>query len=298
MREGLRRGFPTEPSRRLRCLAVQRHLALIAALPLIACAAPVAVDDDSGTPPVDASVPEIAPRDTGTADTGGDMDAGADASPPPMDASLPDVGAGVAVLQINEVNPNVTGSLDLVELRVVTAGSTAGITLEQDITSAVVLATLPAINVAQGDLIVVHLTPPSGVTNETSSKTSCANAACYPGAYDVRGAAVGITYSGRVLVVRAPNTTIEDGVSFYRQGSTSPGSFPGELMALQAAGHWLPANCGGPCNTVMLAEGVSADWNGCGTTETGASAYRKGNADTNTKNDWAVGTQSFGAPNP
>jgi hypothetical protein len=257
------------------------------------------VDEDSGTPGVDAALPDAGPRDTGTTDTGGGgMDAGGDAPQPPVDAGQ-DVGAGVAVLQINEVNPNVTGSLDLVELRAVTAGSTAGITVEQDITSAVVLATLPSITVAPGDLVVVHLTPAAGVTNETSSKTSCANAACYSGAYDVRGGAVGITYSGRVLVVRAPNATIEDGVAFYRQGSASPGTYNGEVMALQAAGHWLPANCGGnPCNSNVLAEAISADWNGCGTSETAASTYRKANADTNRLNDWAVGTQSFGAPNP
>lgn len=253
------------------------------------------MEDDAG-PTTDAKsdvsvIPDAGTQDVGTvdapADTGGPVEAG------------PDAGAGVAILKINEVNPNITSSLDLIELRAAVGGATAGITLEQDITTKVVLATLPAITVATGDLIVVHLTPPAGVTDETASKATCVNAACYAGAWDVRGGTTGITYSGRLLVVRAPNSTILDGVAFYRMGTTSPAGYPAELMALQGAGAWLPANCGGnPCNTVLLAESISADWNGTGTAATGASVARKGNADTDKAADWGVGVHSFGLTNP
>ncbi len=268
------------------------------------CATSAVLDDDAGAP-IDASkdvtkpdsgVPDTSVPDTGVPDTS-TIDSGVDAAPDT--GGSPDAGAGVAILKVNEVNPNVTGSLDLIELRASAAGSTNGITVEQDIAGKTLLATLPAINVVAGDLIVVHLTPPVGVVDETSSKTSCNNAACYTGAYDVKGGTTGITYSGRVLVVRAPNTTILDGVAFFRSGSTSPGTYAAEVQALQAAGAWLPVNCGGnPCNTNMLAEGISADWNGAGTAANGASVARKLNADTDKASDWVVGTESFGATNP
>ncbi len=279
-----------------------RFLLLIPLVLVAACATSVLQDDDGGT-----TLPDSGPKDSGGGqDTGtpdvadppdsGPVDSGSDTGPK-VDAGL-DAGAGVAILKINEVNPNIASSLDLIELRVVGAGSTNGITVEQDITTKAVLATLPAITVAVNDLIVVHLTPPVGVVNETVSKATCVNAACYSGAWDVAGSTTGITYSGRVLVVRAPNTAIEDGVAFYRAGSASPAGFPAEVVALQTAGMWLPANCGGPCNTVPLAEGVSADWNGVGTTATGASVARKANADTDKAADWAVGAHSFGLTNP
>ncbi len=255
----------------------------------------VQVEDDAG-PTTDAKSDVTAFPDADTQDAGA-VDAPTDAKP--QVDSGPDAGAGVAILKINEVNPNITSSLDLIELRASVGGATAGITLEQDINTKVVLATLPAINVATGDLIVVHLTPPIAVTDETASKTTCINAACYTGAWDVRGGTTGITYSGRLLVLRAPNSTILDGVAFYRMGTASPGTYFGELMALQGAGAWLPANCGGnPCNTNLLAESISADWNGTGTTATGASVARKGNADTDKAADWGVGVHSFGVTNP
>jgi hypothetical protein len=281
-----------------------RFLLPFALLSLAACATSAVQDDDAGTPIPDTGTTDTGGQDTGVPDASkpdvvtpdAGADTGADVVVPP-DAGQ-DAGAGVAILKLNEVNPNITGSVDLIELRAATAGSTNGITVEQDITSKLVLATLPAITVQAGDLIVVHLTPPVGVVNETSSKTSCANAACYSGAWDVVGTTNGITYSGRVLVVRSPNSVILDGAAFYRAGSASPAGFPAELQALQAANQWLPANCGGPCNTVPLAEGISADWNGVGTVATGASVARKANADTDKAADWLVGTSSFGASNP
>jgi hypothetical protein len=275
-------------------------LSLMAVLGGGACATSVAtLDDDAGVPLPDAGKDVGTPTDAGVVDTGTTDDG---ISPPPdsgADAAPLEAGAGVAVLKINEVNPNVTGGLDLIELRVVTGGSTQGITVEQDITTKVVLATLPAITVATGDFIVVHDNPVAGVTDETSTKGSCANAACYAGAWDVRGGATALTYSGRVVVVRAPNSAIMDGVAFYRKGSTSPAGFHTELTALQTAGQWLPANCGGvACSLNALAEAISADWAACGTAPAGASVARKANVDTDTLIDWAVGPSSFGATNP
>ncbi len=264
----------------------------------LGCATGGKVSDDAGTPQVEAG-----------GDTGAPVDAAADA--PASDAAADggtedaavdaDAGSGLARLQLNEIAPNVSSNVDLVELLVVAAGKTTGITLEQDITSGVlILATLPDLPVAKGDFIVVHLKPPAGVTDETTSQTDCTNANCYDTGWDVRGGAGGITYSGRVLVLRDFNNgPIQDGAAFYRSNATSPAGFFNEVMALQVATQWLPADCGGnACNTNPLAEGVSADWAGCGSGPAGKTVARVAGADTDGAGDWAVGTNSIALTNP
>ena len=202
----------------------------------------------------------------------------------------------VATLQLNEINPNITSSLDLIELRAKSAGTTKNITVEQNISGKVTLATLPDITVAQNDLIVVHLGSTTATT-ETTTMTDCSDAACYSGAWDVVGGTTGVTYSGRVLVVRSPTSVIQDGAAFYT--GNPPSGFYMDVMSLQGAGAWLPADCGGnPCNTNTLAEGVSVVWTGCGSTPTGNSVARKANGDADTASDWAVGASSFGSSNP
>ncbi len=203
----------------------------------------------------------------------------------------------VATLQLNEINPNIGSSLDLVELLALTSGNINGITLEQDIATKTTLATMPSLAVTQGDLIVVHLGATTATT-ESTTKGDCTDSTCYAGAWDVKGGATGITYSGRVIVVRAPNNgAIQDAAPFYT--STPPASFSGDVMTLQSLGAWLPVDCSGnPCNTNTLAETVSVVWTGCGSSATGASVARKANADTSFAADWAVGTSTFGTTNP
>lgn len=219
-----------------------------------------------------------------------------------IDSSTPDVRTDATAaprpVVLNEIAPNVSGGADLVELRALTSGSLAGFTLEQDLASPTLLATLPAINVAAGDLVVVHLGASSGIQSETSNKSACASATCYPNAWDVFGGSTGITFSARVLVVRDSAKAIVDGAAFYRNGLTSGSTFPGDVMALQKAGHWLPANCNGsPCSTTELAESVAADWLGVGSSGTGSTVARKTSSDTDLAGDWAVGPSTLGAPN-
>jgi hypothetical protein len=107
-----------------------------------------------------------------------------------------------------------------------------------------------------------------------------------------------ITYSGRVLVTRGPDAGIQDGVAFYRSGTTSPATFFDQVEALQDAGQWSPSSCSGnPCNTNALAQGISFNWAGLPTTLV-TTAARAGNKDTNAAGDWAVGASSLGATNP
>lgn len=211
---------------------------------------------------------------------------------------------GAAGLVINEVNANIDANRDLVELRATSAGSIAGIELVQDPGpggAGTVLASLPPVNVATGDLIVIHFAP-TGQSDETLTKTQCTDPACYAGAWDVRGAAAGLLYSNRVLALRAPvGGALRDGVAAVRTDLANPTTaFPTNLQFLQGAGQWLPLNCAGaPCTYVSApsAVDVSADWTGLGTT-IGGTSLRRGPVDSNQRADFAVGPSSFGLPNP
>jgi hypothetical protein len=199
---------------------------------------------------------------------------------------------------LNEISPNISGAADLLELRVVSGGSLAGMRLEQQIATTTVLATLPSLTVATSDLIVVHLNPAIGVSTETLTKTTCSDAACYSGAWDVAGGITGITYSNQVLSIVTSNGTRMDAVPFARTISTT-GAFVGDLQTIQNAGLWLPANCGGSaCSyaSTPTAIAISAVWDSVGTSPTGNSVHRSSTTDTNQASDWLVGAQAFGAP--
>lgn len=216
-----------------------------------------------------------------------------------------------AMLLLNEVRPTAAGNADLVELLVVGAGNTNGVVLQQDVNSPAVLATLPDVDVAQGDIIVVHITPPATMTeSETTAKNqfpTSAVATNYDTAWDFRGNAANITYSSRILLVKDPSGNILDAVSFTT-GTSPPGAFPGNLQAIQAAGQWSPVDCGGaPCTltSTPTAQDVSASWAGLPAQNAPAGSntvQRLPNADptkldTNTKADWVVQGPSLGSAN-
>jgi hypothetical protein len=206
-----------------------------------------------------------------------------------------------AVLRITEVAPAITGSRDLVELQVLQGGATLGMTLVQDSTT--ILATFPDAVVATGDLIVVHLTPDLGITDapgpETTAKTQYPTASYpsnYDTAWDFHGGPpnVGITFSNRIVRVRDPTGTTQDGASFALPAST-PSGFPASLQELQADGQWLPADCGGvPCTYLSSpsAIDVSVSWEGV-STDRSITVRRVVASDTGQASDWAVGPSTF-----
>ncbi|AKF84282.1 hypothetical protein MFUL124B02_41575 [Myxococcus fulvus 124B02] len=214
-----------------------------------------------------------------------------------------------AVVRITEVQPNMANNMDLIELQVLTAGTTDGLVLQQDANSPVVLLTFPDVTVAQGDIIVVHINEAAAYQSETTAKDQFPKSgtpANYDTAWDFKGGATGITFSSRILLVKDAGGTIQDAVSFARTSGTPPGAFPGNLQAIQAAGQWLPADCGGaPCTltSTPTALQVSADWTAIPATANTVTpltdTVRRTNAtDTNTAADWAVGPQSWGVANP
>lgn len=206
-----------------------------------------------------------------------------------------------ATLLLDEVNASINLGADLIELRAATGGSTRDVVLAIGVATPNVLATLPDVTVAAGDLVVVHLSPAAGVVTETSAKGDCTDPACYSGAWDVAGEAVSISDTTRILTVLSPLGVITDAVPFT-DGSTAGtgGSYLSDLEQLQLLGLWLPADCGGDvCSftTTPSALAISVDWSGMGTAPTGDSVRRISTTDTDAASDWAVGPSSFGAAN-
>jgi hypothetical protein len=216
----------------------------------------------------------------------------------------------VAQLLFNELNPNIVSSRDLIELFVASAGSVDGVQLLQVGSVTDILATLPDVTVAMGDLIVVHLNPVGAAGaapgSETSSKSEYATAAYsanYDTAWDFQGGTTGLTFSDRVLRIETPAAVVLDAVPVVLSSSASPPAvFPTTLQALQAAGLWLPIDCGGvPCTYVSTptAVEISVDYLGVGTTATGNSIARKLGVHNRQSSDWNVAAApTFGQPNP
>jgi hypothetical protein len=223
---------------------------------------------------------------------------------------------------INEVAPTITGSHDLVELLVTSGGAMGGVTLRANPTGGTsgggtLLATLPSVCAATGDLFVVHLVPDATTSaSETTSKSQfpkATSSANYDGAWDVSGGATGVTATETVLSlytvdpVGAANAALLDAVAFTSQDvvtctasgtCTTSAGFKSSLDVIEAAAQWSPAcGGGGACTDTITptAIQVSASYAGTGTTPTGNTAGRV--SETNSGQDFAVGAQTLGMPN-
>jgi hypothetical protein len=219
-----------------------------------------------------------------------------------------------AVLRITELAPAIPGGTfgrDLVELYVVQGGNTNGMTLVEATLGNPVLATLPDVDVATGDVIVVHLTPDPTTPGfdapgpELTSKTQYPQGlytSNYDTAWDFHGVA-SVSNNNRVFRIRDALGNTQDAVPFvYTLFTSPPAAYLPHLQALQAEGQWLPADCNGALctyTTFPSALDISANWtsafpNGGRTT----TVRRVFPGDSNTANDWAVGPASLGVNNP
>jgi hypothetical protein len=209
-----------------------------------------------------------------------------------------------ARLRISEVAPNLPSQRDLIELYVVQGGSISNFTILQDMNT---LTTLPPVTVATGDIILVHFIPDVGGTDAPGSETSSKSQ--YPSAtwtsnsdnaWDVHATtSLPINWFNRVLRVKDPQGTTQDGVPFVRTGRTDDANFPTELGRLQNEAQWLPANCGGVAcsyNSNPSALSVSVSWEGVSTDRTTTVRRVSSATDTNQASDWEVGASSLGAP--
>ncbi|XXF78081.1 chitobiase/beta-hexosaminidase C-terminal domain-containing protein [Myxococcaceae bacterium GXIMD 01537] len=213
-----------------------------------------------------------------------------------------------ALLRLNEVAPNVniSGQRDLIELVVVASGSTANMTLW---TGTTLLATLPAVRVHTGDIIVIHLNPgvsgdaPASETQSPAEYSQGSYAANYDTAWDFHGGTGNLPFSSTTLLVKDPGGVTQDAVPFAHFGTQAPAAFATQFQTLQAEGLWLPADCGGaPCTptSTPTARDISVNWSTAGSNRTGITVYRIDPFnDTNTKDDWAayVTGNTLGRPN-
>jgi hypothetical protein len=228
-------------------------------------------------------------------------------APFPLTAHFCGFSAVPALLTLSELNVNLAGGADLVELTVTQGGSLGGFTLRANPSAAgasgTLLATLPAICGAVGDVVVVHLVPPAApAASETLTKGQF-DAMTYPQnydtAWDVLGSSTGVGWTDQVISIRSPAGAYVEAVAFSDNkavaGAQTTATFRGALAFVQGLGLWTPATCGGAAcddNTAPSASGVSVDWSGIGSTPAGNSVRRTGT--TNDLSSWAVGASSFG----
>jgi len=206
-----------------------------------------------------------------------------------------------AVLRLNEFNANITGGCDLIELRVISGGTTAGIIVRErtgNTGSGELNDTLPAITVAKNDIIVVHMNSgsatcnPGGATQETTSITeqpAVSFAGNYDTAWDVWAADAGLSATDNVLTVLDATGAISDAVFASDDPAGLSTSTPTEdaAAAVGAANQWSPAMAT-YIDTVFRVNAVD-DLNATGTTATGNSIQRLDNTDDNNKADWTTG---------
>lgn len=210
-----------------------------------------------------------------------------------------------ALVSLNEINPHISSSHDLVELYVSRQGSLAGFELVQNpssLTGGTVLATLPVICAAAGDYVIIHLNPDGSVgpASETSAKNQYPNSsysANVDSAWDVRGGSSGLIDTNNVVGMRSPADGWTDIAAFSNGGSTSP-AFRNALSYIQSQALWSPVNCGGAtCDdaSTPTAQAISASWSGVGTTPGGSSCQRTAGA--SEAASWTVASPTFGGAN-
>lgn len=200
-----------------------------------------------------------------------------------------------AVLKINEINANIDGNCDLIELRAVSGGPVEGFKLME---RTAVLVTLPAITLQPNDIVVVHFgggntgCNPAGATNEMTSKTQfpvAMHSQNYDTAYDLYTTAMsGLTRTNNVFTLKDATNAIQDAV-FTADGpsDTTAGGTETQAAAVGAANQWSPMLAAYE-DDVFYMHAVQ-DLDGTGTSSTGTTIQRINDNDTNSKADWTTG---------
>ena len=217
-----------------------------------------------------------------------------------------------AVLLITEVavSNNEASGYDFVELIAKAGGSAEGIEIKE---LNAVLYKLGALDLAQGDRIVVHTTGatlPDGHAQEdvTASKTASTAAFASAEAFDVYSTRAGLTATDTVISV-ADGPTVVDALALSNRDGDAPAAAMTAFANLKTANAWAfsvnPTDGVNDCETQREAANVStaaaADF-ACGRIATsyaaGVSLNRSGLTDTNSKADFYVAPQTMGHENP
>ena len=205
----------------------------------------------------------------------------------------------IASLRINEVNANVTGGCDLIELRVIIGGSIQGFVLRERTGGAGELNfALPNMTVARNDLIVVHLNSGSatcnqgGATDETTGPNQFPASGNYAGAFDFWASDAGLVSTDNVLTILDPHGTIVEAlfVSNDPAGATTSAATETAAAAVGAAAEWSPAMVS--YLDAVFRQNAVDDLDATGTIPTGNSIQRLDDDDNNTRSDWTTGAGS------
>ena len=218
-----------------------------------------------------------------------------------------------ALVRLNELNPMITGSKDLVELQVLSDGDLIGMSLVENLISGSrTLAVLPRLHVVTGDLVIIHLNADladggaGSVTNETTTKSDCTDLNCRATAWDVKDTSVppsknGLTDGARVVVIARPDGSIMDAISWYDASQSVSASFVDETNALIDAGMW--SGCGGFCADRDAAIDISVNMHSTSSQSDGGINGRSEQritpigVNTHSMADWAIDAGNFGLDN-
>lgn len=217
-----------------------------------------------------------------------------------------------ARLRINELNANIVGGCDMIELRVLASGNLDGLSIRERTGisgSGELNFTFPAVAVVTNDIIVVHLNGgsatcnPGQATSESlvTSQPSATFVGNYDTAFDFWDTDTGLTATDNVFTLRYSNSTIMDAVfvSDDAAGTTTASSTETAAAEVGVANEWSPAMTT-YVDAVFRMNAVD-DLNATGTSRTGTTIQRIDNTDDNNKADWTTGAgvpQTWGLPNP
>ncbi len=216
-----------------------------------------------------------------------------------------------AVVRINEVNANITGGCDLIELRVISGGSMAGYKIQERGGAAGELAfTFPTFNVQTNDFIVIHENSgsttcnPNTATSETMTITdqpAAMFAGNYDTAYDFWNTDTGLTATDNVFTLYDAAGNIMDALFASNDPTATATASATENQAalVGAANQWSPAMA--TYIDAVFRMNAVADLDATATTAAGTSIQRIDDNDTNSVADWTTGAgvaSTFGALNP
>jgi len=216
-----------------------------------------------------------------------------------------------AVVRINEVNANITGGCDLIELRVIADGSMTGFTVKERsgvVANAELAFVFPVFLVHKNDLVVIHMNStfatcnPNGATQEVLTVTDqpvAQFAGNFDTAFDFWSTDAGLVATSNVFTISDVAGSIIDAV-FATEPTVTTATAAATLTAagtVGAASQWSPAQATYTDTTFRVAAvpGLGTT----GTTATGTSIQRLSDADNNTAADWTTvpAASSWGALN-
>jgi hypothetical protein len=214
------------------------------------------------------------------------------------------VQAGVV---INELNANITGGCDLIELRVTSDGSMSGFRITERLGSAGASGELDytfpqGFNVTKNAIVMFHESSgsgacnPNGATQELTTTTdqgSAMFAGNYDTAFDFWGSDAGLTATDNVITLYDGTGTIVDAV-FLTSGSGAQDTLAA-ANADATAGQW--ASGAPPYTATTFAAAAVQGLGSTAKTSTGTSIQRNVDADTNTAADWTTAAETFGVIN-